>query len=339
MRFTLLRRAALAAAVGALALPASAFGIANIVESDDALRDYDARVGKVAPTKAQKAAAKRLHAKVTWNRFGTPETVSKRGKFLAKGIRGKTAPEAARRWIHRNRALFRLELDLGLELAGDSPLPFSRGSRGQLPPGRAGSRDHRRRPDHGRHHQDGEEQGLERRLRLVVARRRTPRSTDGRSCLAVQAWLRAADSVGLDGYSIGARHVGQERARLDAAGSRRTRSGAGRQGGRVPDHPLRPCAGVRVDRREGARTRSASRSSSTRAPARCCREPTSCTTSPRSKGSAKAARGVHVQRRRSPRPRARATTHGPFAIAAGNRALDGFAAAADAARTTSCSSS
>ena len=84
--------------------------------------------GRGAPTAArQKAAAKRLHAKVTWNRFGTPETVSKRGKYLAKGIRGKTAPEAARRWLHRNRALFGLASTSGLELVGDSPLAPSRG--------------------------------------------------------------------------------------------------------------------------------------------------------------------------------------------------------------------
>ena len=127
MRFTLLRRAAFVAAVGALALPASALGVANIVQSDDALRDFDARVGKVAPTKAQKAAVKRLHASVTWNRFGTPETLSKRGKFLAKRVRGKNGPEAARRWIHRNRALFRLTSTAGLELVGDTRMPFSRG--------------------------------------------------------------------------------------------------------------------------------------------------------------------------------------------------------------------
>ena len=61
------------------------------------------------------------------NRFGTPETLSKRGKFLAKGVRGKNAPEAARRWIQRNRALFRLSSTAGLELVGDSPMAFSRG--------------------------------------------------------------------------------------------------------------------------------------------------------------------------------------------------------------------
>jgi extracellular elastinolytic metalloproteinase len=128
MRFTLLRRAACVAAVGALALPAAALGNARIVEGHDhGLNDVDTRVGKAVPTTAQKAAAKRLRAKVVWNRFGTPETVSKRGKYLAKGIRGRNAPEAARRWIHRNRALFGLPSTSGLELAGDSPMPFSRG--------------------------------------------------------------------------------------------------------------------------------------------------------------------------------------------------------------------
>jgi extracellular elastinolytic metalloproteinase len=128
MRRKLLTRAALAAAAfGALALPASSFGIANVYSGDDALPDFDIRSGKLAPTHAQKAALKRLHARATWNRFGTPASLSRRGKFLSKRIRGKTAVDAARRFIYRNRALFGLKGVSKLELAGDSRLPFSRG--------------------------------------------------------------------------------------------------------------------------------------------------------------------------------------------------------------------
>jgi extracellular elastinolytic metalloproteinase len=201
MRLTLLRRAAFVAAVGALALPAAAFGNAKIVDDGaHGLNDVDTRVGKVAPTAAQKAAAKRLHAKVRWNRFGTPETISKRGKFLAKGIRGKTAPEAARRWLHRNRALFGLSSTSGLELAGDSPMAFSRGHAVNF-----------------RQVADGvptAEGGLitigitrakkSKRWNVAFVSSSITRNTaiDGRAKLSgVQAWLRAAGSVGLHGYS------------------------------------------------------------------------------------------------------------------------------------------
>jgi extracellular elastinolytic metalloproteinase len=198
MRLTLLRRAAFVAAVGALALPAAAFGNANVV-NNDGLNDVDTRVGKVAPTAAQKAAAKRLHAKVIWNRFGTPETVSKRGKYLAKGIRGKTAPEAARRWIHRNRALFGLTSTSGLELAGDSPMVFSRGHAVNF-----------RQVAQGLQTAEG---GLitvgitkvKKRWNVAYVSSSLTRNTavDGRARLSgAQAWLRAAGSVGLSGYSL-----------------------------------------------------------------------------------------------------------------------------------------
>ena len=202
MRLTLLRRAAFVAAVGALALPATAFGAAKIVDDGvQGLNDVDTRVGKVAPTAAQKAAAKRLRAKVTWNRFGTPETVSKRGKFLAKGIRGKTAPEAARRWLHRNRALFGLTSTSGLELAGDSPMAFSRGHAVNF-----------RQVANGMPTAEG---GLitigitqvkkSKRWNVAFVSSSITRNTavDGRAKLSgVQAWLRAAGSVGLHGYSM-----------------------------------------------------------------------------------------------------------------------------------------
>src|SRR5262245_48872203 len=128
MRRKVLTRAALVAATfGALAFPASSFGIANIVPGDDALPDYDVRSGQLAPTHAQKAALKRLHARATWNRFGTPASLLKRGKFLSGRVRGKTAVDASRRWLYRNRALYGLKGVDKLELAGDSRLPYSRG--------------------------------------------------------------------------------------------------------------------------------------------------------------------------------------------------------------------
>jgi extracellular elastinolytic metalloproteinase len=201
MRFTLLRRAAFVAAVGTLALPATALGNARIVEDNHGLNDVDTRVGKLAPTAGQKAAAKRLHVKVTWNRFGTPETISKRGKYLAKGIRGKSAPEAARRWLHRNRALFGLASTSGLELVGDSPMVASRGHAVNF-----------RQVANGLETTEG---GL---VTIGITRAKKNKgwnvafvsssitrntAVDGRAKLSgVQAWLRAAGSVGVHGYSV-----------------------------------------------------------------------------------------------------------------------------------------
>ena len=125
MRSSLLRWVVLVAALGALALPASAFGVAKIHEHNEGLADFDVRSGAVAPTGAQRAAVKKLRASVTWNQYGTPATLSKRGKYLAKGIRGRNAAFAARRWLERNKALFQLRSTASLVLAGDTRLPFS----------------------------------------------------------------------------------------------------------------------------------------------------------------------------------------------------------------------
>jgi hypothetical protein len=122
-----LRWVALVTALGALALPASALAVAQIHQHDDGLRDYDARSGAIAPTDAQRSAVRRLRATVTWNRFGTPATLSRRGKYLTKNVRGKNAALAARSWLERNKALFRLSSTAGLGLVQDSRLPFSRG--------------------------------------------------------------------------------------------------------------------------------------------------------------------------------------------------------------------
>jgi hypothetical protein len=108
-------------------LPASALGAAEIHDHAEGLADYDARAGAVAPTHAQRAAVRKLHASVRWNQFGTPASLSKRGKYLAKGVRGKNAPEAAYRWLHRNRAVFGLKGVDKLILVGDTRMSFSRG--------------------------------------------------------------------------------------------------------------------------------------------------------------------------------------------------------------------
>ncbi|MFL6018838.1 MAG: hypothetical protein ACJ74V_15035, partial [Gaiellaceae bacterium] len=115
------------ATLGALALPATAFGAAQIQERPDGLADYDVRAGALPPSAVQRAAVKRLQAKVSWNQFGTPASLSKRGKFLAKGVDGKNAAVAAERWLNGQKALFGLRSTDQLVLAGDTRMSSSRG--------------------------------------------------------------------------------------------------------------------------------------------------------------------------------------------------------------------
>ena len=113
MRLKFLGGAALVAALGVL-LPGSALSNVNIRENADGVSEFDTRIGKVAPTSVQRAHAKRLKASVTWSQFGTPATLTRHGKFLARGIRGKTAPDAARWYLNRHKRLFGLQSLAGL---------------------------------------------------------------------------------------------------------------------------------------------------------------------------------------------------------------------------------
>ena len=81
--------------------------------------------------KAQRRQVKRLKASVTWSQFGTPSTLVRHGKFLARGVRGKNPPDAAGWYLNRHKALFGISsLDalafvsanrLGTATAGPSP--------------------------------------------------------------------------------------------------------------------------------------------------------------------------------------------------------------------------
>ena len=98
MRLKLVSGAAVLAAAAVL-LPGSALSVAQIQEQSDGLADFDSRTGQIAPTKHQRAAARKLRANVTWGQFGTPSTITRRGKFLAKNIKTKTPAGAARAWL------------------------------------------------------------------------------------------------------------------------------------------------------------------------------------------------------------------------------------------------
>jgi hypothetical protein len=92
----------------ALALTPSSFGVVDLDGAhSDQLANFDARAA-VAPTAAQLAAASKLHGKVSWSRFGSPQQVFQRGGYLATGLRAPSAAAAARSWLAVHRQAFGL---------------------------------------------------------------------------------------------------------------------------------------------------------------------------------------------------------------------------------------
>ena len=127
MRLRFLTGAALVAALGVIFMPGAALPVAQISDDHAEVADFDSRSGAIAPTRLQRAHAKRLKAKVTWSRFGTPASIARPGKFLARGIRAKTAPAAARWYLKRHKALFGLRSLNGLVLDSSGRLVGSKG--------------------------------------------------------------------------------------------------------------------------------------------------------------------------------------------------------------------
>lgn len=131
MRLKFLTGAALVAALGVVMLPSSALSVAQIHDEVEGLVDYDSRSGAIAPTKLQRAHAKQLRkklkAKVRWGQFGTPASIARHGRFLARGVRAKTAAGAARWYLQRHKALFGLRSLDGLRLESANRLVGSNG--------------------------------------------------------------------------------------------------------------------------------------------------------------------------------------------------------------------
>jgi hypothetical protein len=100
----------------------AAHGALEIEGLQQALPDLDTRTTVAAPTAAQTAAADRLGAAVTWNRFGTPSSVYKLDGNLATGVQAPTAVGAARSWLGQNAELFGLAGPDDLVLVRDTPL-------------------------------------------------------------------------------------------------------------------------------------------------------------------------------------------------------------------------
>ena len=121
-----LLRAVLAAAAGTLVFAGPTLGVREAKPgSHGNLRDF-VRSGAISkPTAAQRAAVRALHAKATWNSHGTPSTLMRPGGFLTKRATGATAVAAARGWLAKHRALFRLSSVNGLRLVADSRLSSS----------------------------------------------------------------------------------------------------------------------------------------------------------------------------------------------------------------------
>jgi hypothetical protein len=113
-------RVVLAVVVACLVVPgAAALAAPDPIDTSGALPDIEVK-GSIAPTKAQRATARRL-GEVAWNQFGTPSSLVDRDGALAT-VAGDSAVAAARAWLDRNKALFKLSSTAGLALASDSKL-------------------------------------------------------------------------------------------------------------------------------------------------------------------------------------------------------------------------
>ncbi|HEY7017437.1 MAG TPA: M36 family metallopeptidase [Gaiellaceae bacterium] len=123
-----LLRAVLAASAVMLVFAGPSFGVRQATPSKHGnLRDF-ARSGALSkPTAAQRAAVRALHAKATWNRFGTPSTLMRPRGFLSKKATGSTATIAARAWLAKHRVIFRLDSVRSLRVVADSKLSTGAG--------------------------------------------------------------------------------------------------------------------------------------------------------------------------------------------------------------------
>jgi extracellular elastinolytic metalloproteinase len=123
-----LLRAVLAVAAVMLVLAGPSFGVRQATPSKHGnLRDFVRSGALQKPTAAQRAAVRALHARATWNSYGTPSTLMRPGGFLSKQARGATATIAARSWLAKQKVIFRLDSVSGLRAYADSRLASSSG--------------------------------------------------------------------------------------------------------------------------------------------------------------------------------------------------------------------
>src|SRR5215217_4544358 len=77
-----------AAVAAALLAPADAFGVGAVHDRAAGPDAFDRRGAAVAPSAAQRAAARRLDARVSWNRLGGPRSLFRAKGWLAEGLAG-----------------------------------------------------------------------------------------------------------------------------------------------------------------------------------------------------------------------------------------------------------
>ena len=121
-----MRRSILIGLALALAAPAGAQAAGDVHAGESGRDRLDRRGAAAGPTAAQRSALARLDARASWNRFGAPRSLINRTGWLAEGLPG--APrEAAREFVRRNAALYRLDPGgvAALEVVADHRLPGS----------------------------------------------------------------------------------------------------------------------------------------------------------------------------------------------------------------------
>ena len=99
----------------------------GVVDHSGGRADIEVEGTPVAPTTEQRAIVQSLGAQVEWNRYGTPSSLIRAGGYLATGVAGDSAVEAARGWLSANRQVLRLSSLDGLELDSDAKLTQSDG--------------------------------------------------------------------------------------------------------------------------------------------------------------------------------------------------------------------
>ena len=106
-----------------LLAPARSAAVGVVHEHGRGLEGFDTRKAVASPGSSQRAAARRLDARVTWNRFGTADTVTGDDGWLATGLSG-TPEDVAREFLRANAALFGLSAGAvnELEVINASPL-------------------------------------------------------------------------------------------------------------------------------------------------------------------------------------------------------------------------
>jgi hypothetical protein len=119
-----LLRAVLAAVAAMLVFAGPSFAVrgATPAAGHGNLRDFVKSAAPNKPTAAQRAAVRALHAKATWNSYGTPSTLMRPGGYLSKQATGASAVVAARGWLAKHKVIFRLAGVRDLRVLADSPL-------------------------------------------------------------------------------------------------------------------------------------------------------------------------------------------------------------------------